>query len=30
MSDGAQQRRADKRTLITDAAVGVFVEKGFY
>ena len=30
MADGAQQRRADKRTLITDAAVEVFAEKGFH
>lgn len=30
MADGVPQRRADKRTLITEAAVEVFADKGFH
>ncbi|MEQ1508535.1 MAG: TetR/AcrR family transcriptional regulator [Myxococcota bacterium] len=30
MTDGVPQRRADKRTLITEAAVEVFADKGFH
>ncbi len=29
MADGAAQRRADKRSLITEAAIEVFAEKGY-
>lgn len=30
MADGVPQRRADKRTLITEAAIEVFADKGFH